>query len=477
MQWVVRVSLLFVIVTLLVITRLQFRCAVDSVAVVNAATGSIAYYQTLPISDPPSNVTKSYTGISLNETLALFMSTVQEREFQRPANYTPPESFYDIVKSREKCLPEKKCINCLSSARGATRRSCMRVCSCLSRRMLCKRMPDAQHLAKEVTVSPPVYAKDHKRLIPRIIHQTWFEELSVEDYPNMIRMQSSFRYSGYEYRFYNDTQSATLISQHFPSEVREAYDSLLPGAFKIDLFRYCALLIHGGVYADMDVLLESSLDSVIEPDVGFMVPYDTPGRNEHVGKGHCVWSTFLASAPGHPFLVKAIETAVNQIRNRQTILDIDVSYCPAPELSVMHRDPDGFITGSCLLGSTINRVAGRVAQKQFEGGNLELTWGNMTAQSHPDEYALRKAVPGRTVILNQDLSDMGANRFSLVAENRIVGATHLPAPNDKTVDRQERETHLFNIKNVDLVFGRVGVYVDNKRSNENIKVTVGNIRR
>lgn len=46
------------------------------------------------------------------------------------------------------------------------------------------------------------------------------------------------------------------------------------GAFKADLFRYCVLLIRGGVYADMDVLLETNLDDAIANDIGFMTPID-----------------------------------------------------------------------------------------------------------------------------------------------------------------------------------------------------------
>ncbi len=46
------------------------------------------------------------------------------------------------------------------------------------------------------------------------------------------------------------------------------------GAFKADLFRYCVLLIRGGVYADMDVLLETNLDDAIGSDIGFMTPID-----------------------------------------------------------------------------------------------------------------------------------------------------------------------------------------------------------
>jgi hypothetical protein len=49
---------------------------------------------------------------------------------------------------------------------------------------------------------------------------------------------------------------------------------LRTGAFKADLFRYCVLLIRGGVYADMDVLLQTNLDEAIANDIGFMTPVD-----------------------------------------------------------------------------------------------------------------------------------------------------------------------------------------------------------
>jgi len=64
------------------------------------------------------------------------------------------------------------------------------------------------------------------------------------------------------------------LRTHFPSPVLEAYQAMKPGAFKADLFRYCVLLITGGVYADVDIQLESVLDLSIPPDVGFMVPVD-----------------------------------------------------------------------------------------------------------------------------------------------------------------------------------------------------------
>ena len=90
----------------------------------------------------------------------------------------------------------------------------------------------------------------------------------------MSRLIESWKRSGWSYQFYDDAAAAKFLSLHFPPEVREAYDAIIPGAFKADLFRYCVLLIRGGVYADMDVMLESNLDAAIPEDVGFMVPVD-----------------------------------------------------------------------------------------------------------------------------------------------------------------------------------------------------------
>lgn len=123
-------------------------------------------------------------------------------------------------------------------------------------------------------MTPPLYARDPNRIIPRIIHQTWFEQVDPETYPNMSRLIQSWKSSGWEYKFYTDDDARIFLRKHFPSQVLEAYDALNPGAFKADLFRYCVLLIYGGVYSDMDVMLEANLDAAVGPDVGFMVPID-----------------------------------------------------------------------------------------------------------------------------------------------------------------------------------------------------------
>jgi Glycosyltransferase sugar-binding region containing DXD motif len=275
-----------------------------------------------------------------------------------------------------------------------------------------------------------------------------------EQYPNMSRLIESFQQSGWEYRFYTDEQVVTFLQTHFPPEVVQAYDALIPGAFKADLFRYCVLLIYGGVYADVDVHLQSALDLSIPDNVGFMVPIDEPGRP--VQKQMCVWNGFIASTPSHPFLIKAIETIVNQVRNRYTSVDIDATFCPNPELSLLHAYDTLFTAGPCMLGASINRVLGRNPQTSHVPGELHNVWSGPQRQlstvgtsfvvqqqqpqaseqstDNPQQQGLEHRIPGRTIILQQNKWDMGAHRFTFVEQNVVVAATDLPNSNDRAMN-------------------------------------------
>lgn len=201
-----------------------------------------------------------------------FMSTVTVKEIHHPSDGKETPNFYEILE-QAKCLPNDYCSRCLREKKGSTCESCAVSCPCYCTK-LCHTPVPPKRIVQEWTVSPPLYAQDPSRLIPRIVHQTWFEAVQPEAYPNMSRLVESFRQSGWEYRFYNDNDAAAFLQRHFPPAVFEAYQALIPGAFKADLFRYCVLLIAGGIYADVDIHLESTLDLSIPPNVGFMVPID-----------------------------------------------------------------------------------------------------------------------------------------------------------------------------------------------------------
>jgi hypothetical protein len=239
-------------------------------------TVSVSRYPLLPVVRIPEtgSLPKPLNSNSWSENELPYITTLKQGNTQKKSEEGSELTIYE--KLQKQCSPkvlETACSKCLRDKAGADCKSCGAVCKCFCAKLCTLDPPEFDTTTYYIT--PPVYARDSRRLIPRIVHQTWFEPLQDdrEKYPNMSRLTESFRKSGWEYKFYSDEDSVVFLDAHFPPAVREAYDALNPGAFKADLFRYCVLLIYGGVYADVDILLETSLDS-IPHDVGFMVPLD-----------------------------------------------------------------------------------------------------------------------------------------------------------------------------------------------------------
>ena len=132
--------------------------------------------------------------------------------------------------------------------------------------------------------------------IPKIIHQTWFEEITPDRYPQVTRLQNSWKNSGWDYRLYTDESARQYIAKHFPPRFVDAFDAIIPGAYKADLFRYLVLMREGGVYSDIDILLETNLDNFLTPSLTFFAPRDVP--LEFAGEPYCLWNGLIGAAPG-----------------------------------------------------------------------------------------------------------------------------------------------------------------------------------
>lgn len=422
------------------------------------------------IDRPESEMTKENLGMRVEDVP--YVATIREYPTgAEPATQMETPNFFDILLSNN-CLPQDKdCFKCLKTGyegeAGGDCQLCQAQCPCYCS-ALCQIRPPPKRLVGEWEVTRPRERRDPTRLIPRIIHQTWFEPVTKEKYPNMSRLIESFRQSGWQYEFYDDDRAGQFISAHFPPQVREAYDAIIPGAFKADLFRYCVLLIMGGVYADMDILLESNLDEVFHPTVGFMTPQDSPGMT--IGHRHCLWNGLMGSAPGHPFLAKTVENVVNNVRNRFTSVDYDDMLCPNPVLAVSHTVDTLFTAGPCILGASINDVLKLHRQTSFDYGDIDLfqsehNEGKVTIDPEGDPRFL---IPGRSIILKQNKEDMGAHRFTWDEKNIVVSATDMPDYDDRppSLEHYSKTHEKFG------VYGLHKLYTDSKRANEEFTITV-----
>jgi mannosyltransferase OCH1-like enzyme len=428
-----------------------------------------------------SNMQDSELGLPVSHLP--YIATVREIKTNAPPATThETPNFFDLL-LRNSCLPpDKECYKCLKLGykegdEGGDCRVCEDKCPCYCK-ALCSIRPPPKRLAAIWEVTPPRFRIDPSRLIPRVIHQTWFEPVTKEAYPNMSRLIESFRQSGWEYEFYDDDKAAQFLSAHFPPQVREAYDSIIPGAFKADLFRYCVLLIRGGVYADMDILLESNLEQAVDGSIGFMTAQDSPG--ETIGHRSCLWNGLMAAAPGHVFLAQTIQNVVNNVRNRFTSVDYDDMLCPNPVLSVSHTVDTLFTCGPCILGASLNDVLKRHRQTGFDFGEIDLyeaerkrhaSANSSSSKRIPvsvDQSDPRLMIPGRSLLLRQNKEDMGSHRFTNAAANLIVAATDMPEYDDrpKSLEHYSKSHVKFG------VYGLSKLYTNNNRANEEIRIRV-----
>ena len=342
-----------------------------------------------------------------------YRARISTEYHDKPPDFAPSPNLLDLLITSQS-LPSLECLTCLAEI--FRDHSCPETV-CGDSYQVCATTVPKKWVGQTWTVHPPLLSD---RTIPRIVHQTWYE---VPQSPALRHMTQSFEESGWEYRFYTDDVIAAFLDEHFPPAVREAFDSLIPGAFKADLFRYCVLLIHGGLYADVDILLQTNLDEALPDNATFVVPLDDPGHDSRA----CLWNGFMAAAPGHPYLAEVIERVVNQVRNRFTSLDIDASMCPHPDLVLLHHHDMLFVSGPCALGASVQ-------QSSEVDGALYLS--------------MRKDESGSQSIVGED--------------GRVWAMTDLIAKSSSHYSSSRKH----------LIYGMSGVYADGESADEDVEMIV-----
>lgn len=115
---------------------------------------------------------------------------------------------------------------------------------------------------KTLNYIPKKIIQTHKNICENLFHYNAVMTL-IEQNPS------------YEYFFFNDTDARDFIKKHFQEnllikqeheviDVLRAYDMIIPGAIKADLFRYCYLYKNGGIYIDSKISSFIQFDDLID---------------------------------------------------------------------------------------------------------------------------------------------------------------------------------------------------------------------
>lgn len=224
-------------------------------------------------------------------------------------------------------------------------------------------------------------------LIPPVIYQYWYSLDPVPDgsdqsYNETHCMMNKWKsLEGFDYDVYDDESARSFLTEHFPPIVLEAYDILVPGSFKSDLFRYALLLIKGGIYVDNDLYYPSArnleLERILQRDkIGFFATVDQGYGDEGRGvRSFCLLSGLLATYPGHPVMAIALSRLVSQVLNRDTFPGLMRNLCPDPQTWALYELGHLYLTGPCLLGSAVNIALGRPPFSLFTPGDITSTEG------------------------------------------------------------------------------------------------------
>ncbi|GMH81188.1 hypothetical protein TrVE_jg8671 [Triparma verrucosa] len=248
--------------------------------------------------------------------------------------------------------------------------------------------------------------------IPLIVHQTWTSAAPVGS--KMAKMQAGWKRSGFEYHFYDDSSARQFISLNFPTRILEAYDSIIPAGLKTDFLKLSVLLLHGGVWADIDVLLETNLLSVL---AGYSFVGVVEAKRKH--QAFCIYNGFIAATPNHPFIRSAFERIVTNVLNQFKENDITGEFLCGrgwnkgsdtdPKIWHIRANALSYLTGPCNLGLGVKQVIGLNAFASIKPGVL-------------NDGDLQN-VPGESLFLEMKTHDFGSWRAS-DRSGKVVIATN-----------------------------------------------------
>ena len=156
-----------------------------------------------------------------------------------------------------------------------------------------------------VCVGAPILGErfPSKLQVPPIIFRTHKQYGVVGGLRKRLHMVEQFepKYSNVFVKFGDALAEASLSR----CGAKDAFDKLIPGAFKSDLLRYCLVWLYGGFYMDMGSALLRPFEEVIDPQATFITVKD-PWADGY-------WNGFLAATPRHPILRTAIDMCVDHV--------------------------------------------------------------------------------------------------------------------------------------------------------------------
>lgn len=200
--------------------------------------------------------------------------------------------------------------------------------------------------------------------VPLVFYQSWHSNKvpvkMKETIYKLLDMNPEF-----DYYLYSDEKSLEYIKEKYDNDVVDAFNTLKPGAYKSDLWRYCVLYKEGGVYLDIKFYSVVPLLNIIR-DNPIIYVRDLP----HPCGG--IYNAFMASPPNNDIFKHCIDDIVNSCKLK------------------LYKDTQLSITGPCLLGDMVKKYieADHVQKLPF---NIVWHWQDRNSDIHYNNEVIIKS--------------------------------------------------------------------------------------
>lgn len=142
--------------------------------------------------------------------------------------------------------------------------------------------------------------------IPLNIYQTWYTKDLL---PKMKLAVNYIKINNpeFNYELFDDNDCREFIKNNFEQNILNAYDSLIPGAYKADLWRYCILYKKGGIYLDIKYVpvFNFKLINLIDKE-HWILDCDKKG----------IYNALLVCLPGNQILWRAINEIAYNVKTK-----------------------------------------------------------------------------------------------------------------------------------------------------------------
>lgn len=158
------------------------------------------------------------------------------------------------------------------------------------------------------TQNKPFILKEglYNSIIPLKVYMTWYtKDLPPKMAQNLERLKSEN--PQFEFIIYDDIDCINFLKENFEEEVLWAFNKLVPGAYKADLWRLCILYKFGGYYLDIKEKCLNGFKLIELSELEHFV-YDRPSNH--------ILNALMVCKAENEFLKKCIEEIIKNVKNK-----------------------------------------------------------------------------------------------------------------------------------------------------------------